>query len=516
VRADRVRPALTLGFRLTSAASSALPVREVLTGAFFHRRLLLVAFVVPVLLGLVAAAASRTMFLGEARLMILYGSEFFFAPAAGAGGVVLDRNQVILGELQILQSAELAGETLQSLGARHVYPEAQAGGTERAIGRFAKDLTVASIPQSNVIALGFRNPDPDVVVDVLTTLIDRYLARRTAVFEKPSLRAAELRRTALAGELAAAESDLAAFARAHGITNPDEQISLMLQQSFTIAAGLREVAAAVREAEAKLVVVRRRLAASPRRIRVFSEVQRSQQAQAATEALTAAQTQLAALRARFGPNAPEVRERESQIAAIRAQLGRAPATEGAVEREGENPVFTDIASRAAGLEADLEGLRARRAALEADAAALAGPLAELNLAARSYGELKRRRDLLDEEYRSFSRELGHARAAAAIEGAPQTNIRVLQPPERPGQGQNPRLTLAAGGVALGLLCAAAVLALLQQVRPVLLSVREAEQALGLPVLAVVGLKPGRLGGTAMSRVAAPSWSAITSAPTPAE
>jgi uncharacterized protein involved in exopolysaccharide biosynthesis len=508
VTAVRLPADRTLGLRRSTASDPAHLARELLTAAIYHRRTLALAFLVPVLLGLAAAAISKTAYTGDARLLVLYGSEFIYTRAAAptAGGVALDRNEIMLGELQILQSEDLARETLQAVGVERVYPDLAAdrpAAIDQAVARLSSDLAVSSIPQSNVITLGFRSRDPDVVVAVLSTLIEKYLARRASVFGHAALHDADAQRQTLRRQLDAADAALAAFARSQGISNLDQQINLLLQQSVTNAASQRETRAAISEAEAKLAAVRTQLAATPQRVEMFRDVERSQQAGLLTGTLTDLQSQLDSLRAHFGADAPQVREREGALRALRAQLAGVPARQGQVQRQGPNPVYVALQSQASSLAEDLQGWQARDASLRAAAAALAEPLARLTGAQQRYDALKRERDLLDETYRGFARNLDAAQASDALEPSPQANVRIVEPPLRPTAGHDPRALLAGSGVALGVLAAAAVLAVLSLTRPVLLTAYGAEQALGLPVLGVAGLRrEARAGPVRRSVVAA--------------
>ncbi len=81
---------------------------------------------------------------------MLYGSEYVFHPGNRDTGndITLDRNQIIQGELQILQSPALAAEVLQAVGPDTVYPGVAKGDAplRAAMGRFASDLVVDQHP----------------------------------------------------------------------------------------------------------------------------------------------------------------------------------------------------------------------------------------------------------------------------------------------------------------------------------------------------------------------------------
>ena len=89
---------------------------------------MIVAFIIPVLIGLAAASVTKPAYVAQARLLVLYGSEYFYRPVTGqssSSSIPLDRNEIMLGELQVVQSQTLAIQTLQKpSGLARVYPGA--------------------------------------------------------------------------------------------------------------------------------------------------------------------------------------------------------------------------------------------------------------------------------------------------------------------------------------------------------------------------------------------------------
>ncbi len=97
------------------------------------------------------------------------------------------------------------------------------------MSRFAADLAITSIPQSNVVELSLRNADRAVAIRVLNALIAHYLTYRTGIFEKAQPGGENAQRDQFADRLRKAEDDLAQFGIDHGITNLDEQMSLQMR-----------------------------------------------------------------------------------------------------------------------------------------------------------------------------------------------------------------------------------------------------------------------------------------------
>ena len=245
-------------------------LRDLLTAVFYHQRALLIAFLIPALLGLVAALLSHTVYVSQARLLVLLGNDYVFQPTGNAPGqgIALDRDQIVQGELEILQSTTLAMQTLTTVGAQTVFPRMdwdRPGAIPLAADQLEKDLAVTAVPDSNVVELSFRSHDPNVAALVLKTLIDLYLQRRAAIFSRAAAPGADDQRGVFAARLATAEDALSAFQNAHGISDYDTQVNLLLQRRSANEADRAANAQSIAQAGGQLDVLRRRLATRCRR-----------------------------------------------------------------------------------------------------------------------------------------------------------------------------------------------------------------------------------------------------------
>ncbi|MBV9782230.1 MAG: hypothetical protein JO264_00270 [Acidisphaera sp.] len=486
------------------AAHPSYTLRDLLSAVFFHRRALIIAFAVPVVLGLLAALLSHTVYVAQARLLVLLGSEYVFQPQVGeaGSGMALDRNQIVQGELEILGSSSLRIETLKTLGLQHVYPDADPGGRnaiQLAADRMEHDITLSSIPQTNVIEIDYRNRDPNVAAEVLRTMLAVYIQQRGTVFERTPGGAVASQRDAFAARLHEAEAALVSFGAQHGITDYDEQMTLLVRQKSDNAAERLANEARIEELTAQVASLSRQLRGVPPTVAIYDDTDRSQQAQGLTGDLTRLEVQRAALLARYRDDFPLIRDVDRQIATLRAQIGQAPARESALLRRGPNPTYETANTQLIAAEADLRGQQARRVELANASAALQARLDELNGFGRQYRDLRRARDVLDDTYRNFERNSEVTGLADALQRTRAANIRVVQPPEPPARGRSPALLLFAGGILLGLVAVAATLTLLTVLRQVFVSVEDVERALGLPVLLAVPLRAARTARPAVER-----------------
>jgi uncharacterized protein involved in exopolysaccharide biosynthesis len=472
-------------------------LRDLLIEVFYHKKIMLVAFIIPVALGLFAASLAKPNYVAQARLLVLYGSEYFYRPLTGqssSSSIPLDRNEIMLGELQVVQSQTLAIQTLRVVGLDRVYPGMNVNDPSalpQAALRFEKDMTATSIAQSNVIELGFRSYDPDVAADVLRAVINVYLERRTAVFARPTSSTVQADQDSFRERLHAAEDAIAKFSLEHGIGNFDQQMTLLLTMQSTNRAARDDVTQTIGELTAKLATLQRLSPKVPGSIQLYADTERSQRVQLLTGELTQLQIKRREMATRYQPGASVFQEVDRNIASIQSQIGQGATRDSSVVHDGRNPVAQDLQTQELSLQGQLAGLKARQVELEATAGSIADRLKEFNQSAQEYRDLVRDREVLDQTYRSLVRSNEDAQIADAAESSRAANIRVVQPPERPAVGRNLASVLVIAGVAVGIVAAIAALAVSNALRQVFVSVRDVTVALELPVL--VGVPRGRSG-----------------------
>jgi uncharacterized protein involved in exopolysaccharide biosynthesis len=194
-----------------------LSLRDALTPAFYFGRQVLVAFLVPVLIGLAAAAVAKPVYVAQSKLLVLLAGDYVYAgDAGGAGaGLSLDRLQIMHAEQEILGSRALRLAALRQIGAARAYGAGES--LNAAADRLERDLKIANVPQSNVIELTLRNGDPVVARQLLDRIVALYIQRRPDVFGRIDAQRIAPEQAQLQARLAASEAALLAFSNAHQI-----------------------------------------------------------------------------------------------------------------------------------------------------------------------------------------------------------------------------------------------------------------------------------------------------------
>jgi uncharacterized protein involved in exopolysaccharide biosynthesis len=462
--------------------------RDFLTSVFYHWRIMICAFLVPVLLGLGAASISKPVYVAQARLLVLYGGEYFYQPSNGQPGsaVALDRNEIMTSELEVLKNNELAKQTLRTIGVDKVYPGTKPDdelALDAAARRMGSDLTLTSLAQSNVLELSYRNRNPAIATEVLRVLIAGYLADRSKVFQRAPTAVVQAEQDSLLTRVRAAEAALSAFSDAHGIVSLDEQTVLLLQRQSGNRQARDEASQAIGETDAKLAAMQAQLKTIPPVIQAYANSDRSHATQVLTENLVSLQVKRHELAQRYGNSFPDLQGLDQQIQWVQAQIASVPAREDTTTRAGANPLYQDLQQQIATLEAQSQGLHAKQAELAKSAAEIDARIRDITSITSTYHDLKRNRDVLDETYRALVKSNEAAQVGSNAEGSRTANIRVVQPPELGGSGLNMRMILLVAGAFVGLFAALAAMALGSAFRQVFITPRDVSLALDLPVLA---------------------------------
>ncbi len=507
-----------------ASQQTAPSLREFLYHAHQHSRAALLAGGAVLGLALLAAAMMPPSYRAAATLAVLPSPEFTVREAAGshdsnASSLVMD--QIMKAEAGILDSAELHRATLDKIGPAALYPDVfdpaprgllrrtlhavtstllapwrvasdneTAAREERGIKRFKHDLAVLPAKDANVIDVTFDAPHGTIAAATLNTLLALYAQRRATLYDDPQLDI--VRREAEAGRLAVSLADerLAAFKRAHAISDYESERDLLLRRRSQAEQAAQDTASSVSEHAARLGALTTALSAEHPTVGIYTEQDSDTRLQSVNAGLEAIQARLAAAREKYRDTSRMVTGLRAELAAHQAEQARLnhDATLSVV-RQGRNPAIDPLRLDRAREAGELAAARARLAAEQQDLARLSRAQVELDSAEASLAGLQRQRASADDTYRAASRILAERHLSEAEDARRLANVRVIQPAMAPQSPRaTPMLVIAAGFVFGGLTSFGwVVLAFLR--RPVFLTGEGLEAATGLPVLAVFARRP---------------------------
>lgn len=479
--------------RLTSRSMSYArhSARDILAALFYYKKSIMLAALVPIAFSIMAAITAHRIYTAQARLLILYGGEYVFHPLGqeNGGDVALDRNQIIQGELEILQSPALAEKVIQDVGARRLYPgiPLTPQGEQQAITRLLRDLRVDAVPQSNILELSFRSEKRETALDTLDVIIHDYIIYHGEIFAGNRENGPARLVAQMAARLKAAEDKIVAYSLAHNISDLTQQTSIILRRSADLADEQTGIVSEIDNLDAQIKVLDGALFSTPSRIELFSETDIGQARKTLLDRLLRLQIQLADAKQRYRSNFPLVVDIQHQVNDIKRQLNQSPQRETNVKRNGTNAVYDELKQQRVLLASRVAGLRAKRDSISSEKNALQSRLAELTNLSGEYRNLQTTRDSLRESYRTLVNNVEATGMGSSLTQLASANIRIVHPPNAAQHGSTLRLPLLATGLLLGIVAAVGTLALRVSTQKIFVTVRDVEHGLHLPVLLSIPL-----------------------------
>jgi len=463
-----------------------LTVRQLLTPIFYYRRRALFAFLIPVLIAVIAALLAHPVYVAQSRLLILLGNDYVFPTGNAQAPQTFDRSQIVHAEMEILGSKDLRERTLTAVGLDKVYPDLAGRPDGLALGeiKLDKDLTIDNIPQSNVIELGLRNRNPQVAADVLNKLVALYIERRREIFQQSDLASVADQRDKLNDQLSGAERAITEFSTAHGFGDYTQEFVAVQAQQTALATQLASTDEELAARLARASQLRSRAAATPGVTQLSVDTGRSQQLDDLTKTLLSLQEQRRETANKYTDGYPLVADLDHRIAEIQAEIARAPQEQFTASRRGVNPVHQQLDTEEADAEGDAAGLRAGRTEIQRTLQAVNARLNDLTALGPQYRALVKTRDLAEDASTSLSKRAEDSELADMLSKS-HANVRVIQSADPPAKGHSGRLVIIGAGIAAGLFAALAVVILSLAFSEVMVSPSDVEQKLDLPIILAV-------------------------------
>ncbi len=467
---------------------SPLTIRELLTPAFYYRSEALAAFLIPVLIAIVAVFLAQPMYTTQSRLLILLGDDYVFrSDVAGAGqGMSFDRAQIVQAEMQILSAKDLRIKAVQEVGIERAYPAmaGQSHALEKAAEQFAKDLTIDNVPQSNVVEISLRHRDPQAAADLVNTLVKLYIERRRSIFEQSDLTSVNGQRDQLNGRLGEIEQQLLKFSVDHGFGDYSSEFATIQTQQASLASQLQALDQQLAARSGRVSVLSKRLSAAPANLEISTDQGRSQQLDALTSNLLDLQNQRRLAAARFVDGYPLVADLDRKIAEVQAQIRSVPTQQVTSVRRGVNPVRQQLDTQLADSEGDLAGLRLARTQAAHDLQVATARLTELVRIGPEYRELVRKRTMLETGFSDLAKRSEDTQLSDALSKS-KANVRVVQAADPPVKGKSGRTLMLLAGLAVGVIAAFSVIVVSTTFSDVMITPRDVEQKLDVPVILTV-------------------------------
>jgi uncharacterized protein involved in exopolysaccharide biosynthesis len=478
---------------LAESTNEGATLRDILTQAFRDRNRIAAAFGIGMALTVVASLLPSKKYTSDAALLLRLGREYIYTPEVGDGAgapVAYDREQTLMAEAKILSSRDLKEKVLEKLGIAKVYPQL-AGGEDAAPKREAAVMALERALQadllkgSNLMQVSFTHPNPQVAAQVLSELIDAYLAKRSVIFASASYGTAEADFVKRTIQLNAAEERMATLKQERHIRAFAEEQSLLLVQRNAIEVKQAETRLNLSQTQGRAQALRSGLSAVSGDVLLSSETQRSDAAESARKTLLDLRLKERDLGAKYSESHASVQDVRADIARTEDFLRELERQPVRTQKTGRNPA-RDVG------EAELLRTMAEQQQASAGVAALAQQRAEVNArldelatSERELMALERERRLAEANYEAAAKRLRDEMSMEELDRKRRSNVSIVQPPLVPLNGTSITPLILVIGTVLSL-CGAALVAFLSALwRDTFLTPEQVERELGIPLLAAI-------------------------------
>jgi uncharacterized protein involved in exopolysaccharide biosynthesis len=467
-------------------------LREALAIAFRDQRILLVAFLVPVVIAVVAALLTPRAYMANATLLVKTGRQF--VPQSDVGQAInnlptASMQETMNSEVSILRSRDLSLALLDRVGLEHLYPDIAGSSMpparkqDLAIRALSGDLGVENPAQSTVINLSLQNRDPAVAATALDGLVTLYRQKHVDVFATPR---ADVLTGQLATELASLtslEERAAKFRIEHDLFDAEAQRQQLIEERGQRLSAKGDLDSRNVELANKLAFLRDRLLSTPESQTVGTEKFQTESVNTANVKLLELRREEQNLLSRYLADSRPVQNVRADIAVVERFLAEQGKQFQGKVMTGSNPVFEDLRRSAVETEAALEPLAKQGAELGRQIAEIDQRLQRLEVDQRDLAAMEQAITSGRENVKALRGQLHQATVNETLDRERIDSISVVQAAASlPDPVRPRRLLWIFTGMIAGLLVAAGTLLVRLVTRNTFLTAEAVEQGLKLPVL----------------------------------
>jgi len=361
--------------------------------------------------------------------------------------------EVIQGELEILQTQLVAERTLARFPLDRIYPDlATARDKEltsadvnlrsaiefeyfqQGVAALQDDFWADASPNSNIISVGFKHEDPQIASEILNAALAVYLQRRAELFGSRPVDQLRAERKRVEGELLAAEGAIRTFLVENDIRDFASERATAQSLFAAISNELFTVQTRASAVRGQLGQTQQQLAQTPAELDLYVEDSSAQQ-------LRALEIERNQALISYTPDSRRVQEIDRRITELRAFLSSQDGPVGTVRR-GPNPTYQALETAFNTFEAEAESLRGQQAELQRQLSAVQDKLNRFTLLEPDWNELIRNRDLIETSVRTIAEQAQREGTVAGITAQEADSVKITEPPTVPIKGRSLKLPVA--------------------------------------------------------------------------
>jgi uncharacterized protein involved in exopolysaccharide biosynthesis len=483
-------------------------VRDLVTIAFRHRRLMMISFL-GILLGSILAAvlqpsryeAVMKILVKRERVDPVVTSEVAALPQFALQVTEEERNS----EVELLKSRDLLEKVVLACnlqqqrgsegsrvlaaisartGARTQEKDSQVA---RAVRSLQQQLKVEVVTKTDLIAVNYNSPDPELAARVLTALANLYLEKHLEVHRPPGAFDFFQQETQqYRNGLTDAEARLVDFTHGGAVVSAKLEKEVALQKLAEFDATLHQTQAAIAETQQRIHVLQEQTASIP--TRMVTQVRNTDDAMLLSQLranLLTLELKRTELLGKFEPSYRLVQEVEAQIAQTRAALAVAEKSQLHEETTDRDPTHEWAREELAKAKADLAGLQARAQATALTVRSYQANARSLEQNEVIQDDLIRTVKATEENYMLYRRKEEEARISDALDRRRIINVAIAEAATVPSLPSNRRSLTVLVGLLLATLTSVGLAFVSEYLDPTFRTPDEVSSFLNIPVLATM-------------------------------
>lgn len=437
--------------------------REVFGILFRHRRMVATVF-----LGTFGGIALATLLFGikyRAHTQILVKRERPDAVVSADSNTGVPpqddqaRAREINTEVELLNSNDLLEQVVKAShldeSANHFWSQwlhplrSKDESTAKAVQALQGKLTVAPIPDSNIIDVSYTSRNPEQAAEVLRNLDKLYVAKHVAVNRPPGVTDFFDQQTRqYQNQLAQAEARLASFDLQQNAADPGLEKEILLRKANEFDGVLKQAQADITETTKRIRALQGELASTPDRLPTQQTTSDNAQLMANLKSsLQDLESKRTDLLEKYQPDYRPVKEIEKQIDQVKAAISTAQQNPLHQVTTDQNPTHEMLDSELAKNKAELAALHAQVAATAPIVSSYSKEALLIDQKGIQRQDLIRDVSTAEQNYLLYMKKGEEARVSDALDTRKILNVAVSEAATAPSLPVNsPLLLILAGGV----------------------------------------------------------------------
>lgn len=450
-----------------------------------------VVFLSVLTLGVVATSLKEDIFRAEAKLKFKGNTVTSSLSDAGKAlegfSPIAEKGNPITTEAEVLRSIPLIKKTIE-------HPDLQLkneDGQKLGVGAFLTNLSVASIPETDILQVSYSSKNSEEAAKVVNILVSNYLKNNIVVNKAEAVTAREFLEEQLPRveeSLRKTESSIRELKESNQFVAPDEDTRALIQSLQQLQGQIAQARGEMANAESQASYIREKLGVTAEQAVILTTISQSPEIRETIAKLQNAESELALAQARFTPESPNVIELQEQINSLQNLLDKQTVSiggEGAqeiIEKTKAGVIQQDLTSQLIQLEASNFGLQKQIDSLNAIVESRREKIQQVPELEQELRQLERQLKSFESTYEVLWTQLQTVKIA---ESQDPGNVRVISNavvPVRPSSSRSVGY-LASGSLAM--LAAAGIIYLLEISDKSIKTIDEAKQLYGYTWLGVI-------------------------------